>query len=290
MNNDKLIIEERSRDIGNFMVGRLLPFRKKRQVGPFTFIDHMGPAELHAPNWIDVDQHPHIGLCTFTYLLEGEIHHRDSTGADQVIKPGDVGLMSSGKGVTHTERTPSDRREDDVHRIHGYQIWIALPKEKEEMDPRFDYIAADQVPQWKADHMNFKLLAGKAYGHESPLPLQSELFVLDVSAEEEAVLEINGELSGEIAFLVNRGSIVEDGEVIDEGQLMVSKTQNTCKIKLSKDSRVLIFGGLMLSEPRHLYWNFVSSSKERIEEAKKLWQDRGFPKVPNDETYIPLPE
>lgn len=287
--NDRLIIEERSRDIGNFMVGRLLPFRRKRQVGPFTFIDHMGPTTLHKPNWMDVDQHPHIGLCTFTYLLQGEVQHKDSTGAEQIIKAGDVGMMTSGKGVTHTERTPKHLRSQEQLVMHGYQIWIALPIEKEDMEPRFDYLASAAVPAWKTDHMHIRLLAGEAYGHQSPLPIHSDLFVLDVEAFEDTTLDINGELEGEIAVLVNKGSIIDDGQVIEAGQLMVSVTENECMIALKKGTRIMIFGGPTLPEPRYLNWNFVSTSKDKIAQARKDWIDGKFPQVPGDDTYIPLP-
>ncbi|WP_235297319.1 pirin family protein [Portibacter marinus] len=287
--NDKLVIEERSRSIGNFMVGRLLPFRKKRQVGPFTFVDHMGPIDLGNDRWIDVDQHPHIGLCTFTYLFEGEIEHKDSTGAVQIIRSGDVGLMTSGKGVTHTERTPAASRNKKNQRLHGYQIWIALPIDKEEIEPRFDFIRSEKLPTWKHNDLSIKLLAGKAFGRESSLPISSDLFVLHIEADDDNSFEINGELKGEIGFLVNKGKIIEDGEEITEGQLMISKTEDTCSVALNKGTRLLVFGGKALEEPRYLYWNFVSSSRERLERAKEDWKARRFPKVKGDDTYIPLP-
>lgn len=288
-NNERLIINERARDIGNFMVGRLLPFRKKRQVGPFTFIDHMGPTILKAPNWMDVDQHPHIGLCTFTYLLEGRVEHRDSTGAHQVIHAGDVGMMTAGRAVSHTERTPPELRKQKSIPVHGYQIWIALPKEKEEMEPRFDYVKSKDLPKWKLNGLTMKLLAGKAFGQESPLPIHSELFVLDIIADEDSALDIKGQLFGEIAVLVNVGTVVEGGHEINAGQLMVSKADNQCCIELQAGSRIMIFGGPKLPEERFLYWNFVSSSKERLELAKVDWKNKKFPKVPGDNTYIPLP-
>lgn len=288
-NNEKLIVEERSRDIGNFMVGRLLPFRKKRQVGPFTFVDHMGPTRLTAPHWVDVDQHPHIGLCTFTYLLEGAIQHKDSTGADQLIKAGDVGLMTAGRGVTHTERTPVSLRDDDAHLLHGYQIWIALPLEKEEMSPRFDFLPSRDVPKWSDDDLTMALLAGKAYGRTSPLPVHSDMFVLDITATEDTSLSIEGEVDGEIAILVQKGSIKDCDEEITAGQLMISKSDSQCAVQLSAGTRVLLFGGPALEEERHLYWNFVSSSKSRLEKAKADWMAKRFPKVPGDDTYIRLP-
>jgi len=146
MANNRLLVNERQADLGNFMVGRLLPFRKKRQVGPFTFIDHMGPAKLGNGKYVDVDQHPHIGLSTLTYLFEGEIEHKDSIGSVQVISPGDVGFMTSGSGVTHTERTPVHKRGNEEFIMHGYQIWVALPKDKENIAPQFDYYPSKDIP------------------------------------------------------------------------------------------------------------------------------------------------
>lgn len=289
MNNEKLIVEERSRDLGNFLVGRLLPFRKKRQVGPFTFIDHMGPAEMSAPKFMDVDQHPHIGLSTLTYLLEGEIEHRDSTGAVKNICPGDVGFMTAGKGVTHTERTPQHLRTEMPHTVHGYQVWVAMPKGKEEMSPRFDFISKEELPKWEENGVQMTLVAGEGYGRKSPLPVHSPLFMLEVKTEAATCLKINGELEGEIAIVVTNGQVTEGEETIEAGQMLISKTENACHINLEKNTRLLLFGGKPFPEERFLLWNFVSSSKERLQEAKADWKNKQFPKVPNDDTYIPMP-
>lgn len=290
MGNNKMLIEERSREVGNFLVGRLLPFRKKRQVGPFTFIDHMGPSHIGPGKYMDVDQHPHIGLSTLTYLLEGEVEHRDSTGAVQLIKAGDVGFMSSGKGVTHTERTPISQRDGKLHPVHGYQVWVALPKEKEEMEPRFDFIQEKELPKWQENNLEITLVAGKGFGEKSPLPVHSPLFMVDVLAHEKTCLEIHGQLEGEIAIVVTRGQIIDDDEIIAQGQMLISKTEDECTITLEKDSRILLFGGKPLPEERFLFWNFVSSSKERLEKAREDWKYMRFPKVAGDNTYIPLPE
>ncbi|MEP4533443.1 MAG: pirin family protein [Cyclobacteriaceae bacterium] len=289
MNNEKLIVEERSRDIGKFLVGRLLPFRKKRQVGPFTFTDHMGPITLPKGDALNVDQHPHIGLSTLTYLLEGHIHHHDSTGADQVIGPGDVGFMTAGKGVTHTERSPQWEKETDNLTVHGYQIWVALPKEKEEMEPRFDYIPSGDLPSWSQDGLNIKVVAGEAFGKQSPLPVHSPLFMVDITAEDVSELKIKDQVKGEIAFVVVNGKVIDEGQEIGPGQMLISKSENECSITVEKGTRLLMFGGEPLPEERFLYWNFVSSSKERLEQAKEDWINHRFPKIPEDDTYIPLP-
>ncbi len=284
-----MIVNERSRDIGNFLVGRLLPFRKKRQVGPFTFIDHMGPALIKAPKFMDVDQHPHIGLSTLTYLLEGQIEHRDSTGAHQVISSGDVGFMTAGKGVTHTERTPPNLRQEEAHSLHGYQIWVALPKEKEEITPRFDFLSKDLLPTWEENGLTMTLVAGEGYGRKSPLPVHSPLFMIDVKASETTCLEINGQLEGEIAMVVTNGKVIDDTTTIEAGQMLISKTEDACVINLEKGTRLLLFGGQAPPEERFLFWNFVSSSKERLEKAKEDWKNKKFPIVQGDDSYIPLP-
>ena len=290
MANNKLLVDERQTNLGNFMVGRLLPFRKKRQVGPFTFIDHMGPAELGDGKYVDVDQHPHIGLSTLTYLFEGEVEHKDSTGSEQVISPGDVGFMTSGKGVTHTERTPQFRRESGSFKMHGYQIWVALPKEKEEMDPRFDFYPKEDLPTIKKENLTIKVVAGNAFGQSAPLQGYSPLFMVDVFAEEETTLDLRDQLKGEVAFVIVSGSIISQEQKVNAGQMLISKTDEECEICMDKNTRILLFGGAPLPEERFLMWNFVSHSKERLQKAKDDWMNKEFPKVPGDDTYIPIPD
>ncbi|MEQ6165840.1 pirin family protein [Ekhidna sp. MALMAid0563] len=289
MSNTDLIIEERSRDIGDFLVGRLIPFRKKRMVGPFIFIDHMGPTTIKPGTYLDIDQHPHIGLSTLTYLFEGEVRHQDSIGSDQHIKPGSVNWMTAGKGVVHTERTPTELRHGQQFTMHGYQIWVALPIEKEDMDPEFHHLAATELPTWKEGSANFKLIAGKGFGKESPLPVHSDLFMIEIETEDTFDLHVKGQLSGEIGFCIVEGSINACDQKVEKGNMLVSKTDNECGLQIAAKSRVLLFGGEPFPEERHIFWNFVSSSKEKIEAAKESWRNKSFPQVPNDETYIPLP-
>ncbi|MFK7758014.1 MAG: pirin family protein [Flavobacteriales bacterium] len=289
-NNEKLIVEERSRDIGNFLVGRLLPFSKKRQVGPFTFIDHMGPSTMGPEKFMDVDQHPHIGLSTLTYLLEGAIEHKDSTGAHQIIHTRDVGFMTAGKGVAHTERTPLQFRDGNTYPVHGYQVWVALPKEKEEMEPRFDFVPHSKLPKWEKDGMKLTLIAGEGFGRVAPLPVHSPLFMMEVEATEDAELCIAGELKGEIAVVVCEGQIQDGENTISAGQMMISKTEDECSIALQRGTRVLLFGGEPFPEERFLLWNFASHSKDRLKQAAEDWKTRKFPKIEGDHTYIPMPE
>ncbi len=290
MANNKLLLEERQTDLGNFIVGRLLPFRKKRQVGPFTFIDHMGPSKIGNGNYMDVDQHPHIGLSTLTYLLEGEIEHRDSTGSVQVISPGDIGFMTSGSGVSHTERTPKEKRGKGSSVLHGYQVWVALPKDKEEIAPSFDFYAKKDILTWEMEGLSLKLLAGNAFGKSALLQGYSPLFMVDIFAPEETTLNLHGQLEGEVAFVIVKGSINSQGQEVKAGQMLISKTDDECEICLDKNTQILLFGGAALPEEHFLSWNFVSHSKERLKKAKADWINKKFPKVPDDDTYIPFPD
>ena len=284
-----LIIEERSRDIGDFLVGRLIPFRKKRMIGPFIFIDHMGPTTLGPKKYMDVDQHPHIGLSTLTYMLEGEIMHEDSIGTKKVIQPGSVNWMTAGSGVSHTERTPETLRNGSQFRAHGYQIWVALPKHLEEMDPEFHHISSEKLPSWQDGTAHFTLVAGTGYGKTSPVPVHSDLFMVEVKNQATYELKIKGEVSGEIGICIVEGSIQACEERVDQGNILVSKVDDTCTITMLPNTHVLLFGGVPFPEERHIYWNFVSSSIERIEEAKEAWENKTFPMMASDNTYVPLP-
>ncbi|SEK43686.1 hypothetical protein SAMN04487910_0524 [Aquimarina amphilecti] len=290
MSNQGLIIEERSRDIGDFLVGRLIPFRKKRMVGPFIFIDHMGPTIIKKGKYMDVDQHPHIGLSTLTYLMDGEIIHQDSIGTNQRISPGSVNWMVAGKGVTHTERTPNDMRNGTEFLAHGYQIWIALPKHLENMEPEFHHLDKAEIPYWKDGTTEFRLIAGKGYGKISSLPVHSELFMIEVKTTERYELGIKGELQGEIGICIVDGEIQACETIISKGNMLVSKIEDTCTVVLEPNTHVLLFGGQPFPEERHIYWNFVSSSKENLEKAKEKWRNKQFPKVPNDTSYVTMPE
>lgn len=289
MSNIGLIIEERSRDIGDFLVGRLIPFRKKRMIGPFIFIDHMGPTALGPTKYMDVDQHPHMGLSTLTFMLEGEIVHEDSLGTHQRIRPGSVNWMTAGKGVTHTERTPKDLRNGNVFTAHGYQIWVALPKELEEMEPQFHHIDAKDLPKWEEGNTRFTLVAGKGYGKESPVPVHSELFMVEIQNKEPYTLNVNGNLKGEIGICIVSGGIEACGETVGEGNILVSKVEDTCNISLKPNTHLLLFGGEPFPEERYIYWNFVSSDQTKLEWAKTAWANKTFPMMENDNTYVPLP-
>ncbi|QLG46901.1 pirin family protein [Costertonia aggregata] len=289
MSNIGLIIEERSRDIGDFLVGRLIPFRKKRMIGPFIFIDHMGPTQLGPNTYMDVDQHPHIGLSTLTFMLEGELMHEDSMGTKQRIRPGSVNWMVAGKGVSHTERTPSDLRNGTVFTAHGYQIWVALPMHLEDVAPEFHHFEPSELPTWKDGFAEFKLIAGKGYGKESPVPVHSPLFMVEIKTTHTYELNTKDHLRGEIGICIVEGSIEACGEIIQKGNIVVSKVEDTCHTVLRPNTHILLFGGEVFPEERHIYWNFVSSDKEKIEIAKQKWAQKTFPMMQNDDTYVPLP-
>lgn len=289
MSNTDLIIEERSRDIGDFLVGRLIPFRKKRMVGPFIFIDHMGPSEVGPGKYLDIGQHPHIGLSTLTYLFEGEIHHQNSIGSDQIIKPRSVNWMTAGRGVVHTERTPQALRDGSISSMHGYQIWVALPKELEDMDPVFHHIEGARLPQWEDSGARFKLVAGKGFGKVSPVPVHSDLFMIEITTEADYQLSIKDQLQGEIGICIVKGEINACDQVVKKGNMLISKMENACDLTIKKGSLILLFGGEPFPEYCHIFWNFVSSSKDKIEEAKADWQNKRFSEVEGDDSYIPVP-
>ncbi|MEP0265834.1 pirin family protein [Dokdonia sp.] len=291
MSNTGLIIEERSRDIGDFLVGRLLPFRKKRMVGPFVFIDHMTPTVLGPETYMDVGQHPHIGLATLTYLLEGKITHKDSMGSDHIILPGSVNWMVAGKGCTHTERTPQEaRNKKEIFTMHGYQIWVALPKELEDITPEFHHIKAEDLPRWTDKGAHYTLVAGTAFSRTSPVPVHSDLFMIDITTKHDHTFTAQGNLKGEIGICIVSGSITACDQTIMAGHMLVSKTEDICTIHITANSQVLIFGGQPFPEERFIHWNFVSHSKEKIEIAKEKWKVGDFPKVANDNSYVPLPD
>lgn len=288
MSNISLIIEERAADIGNFMVGRLLPFKQKRAVGPFVFIDHMGPANLKDYQNLDVAPHPHIGLSTLTYLFEGAIMHRDSIGSVMEIQPGAVNWMTAGKGVVHSERTPEYLRTSEK-RLHGLQIWVAMPKELEEIEPNFTHIPAETIPHWEQDGMFLKLIAGNLFGHASPVPVYSPLYFLEIKSKEAVKVNIGSDLFGESALYILNGTIQSEGIQYHPKHILIAKDARLCEFEMAENTTVYIFGGEPFPEERFIYWNFVSSDKERIETAKQDWLEQNFPEVPGETEFVPLP-
>ncbi|EAZ80227.1 pirin family protein [Algoriphagus machipongonensis] len=291
--NIGLVLEEKATSIGNFMVGRLLPFKQKRAVGPFLFIDHMGPACLKEHQNVDVPPHPHIGISTLTYLFEGSIFHRDSLGNAIEIKPGEVNWMTAGKGVVHSERTPEYLRKDDKF-LHGFQIWIGLPKELEQSDPSFHHINKEEIPTWEESGIAYKLIAGEIIGKKSPVPTHSPLYFLEISTKEAQKITIGDKLFGEVGMYVLSGSVKIEGNDYGSKQLLVAKNASLCEFDTNGETTLYLFGGDPFPEERFMFWNFVHSDKEVLEQAKKNWKEQNleaFPKIPNDDQeFVPLPE
>lgn len=284
----ELVIGSRAKDIGAFEVRRLLPASERQRVGPFIFFDHMGPAQLEPGPGMAVRPHPHIGLATVTFLFEGAIRHQDSLGFDQEITPGAVNWMTAGRGIVHSERTP-EALQDAGSRLHGLQVWLALPLEAEETEPSFVHHPADTLPRVVTPGVRLALIAGEAYGERSPVEVASETFYLAGEMEAEAELALP-EGHEERALYVVSGGVEVEGEAIPSATMVVFRSGAEPRLRATEPSRVALLGGAALPGERHLWWNLVSSSRERIEQAKADWQAGRFPGVPGDPEFIPLPE
>jgi redox-sensitive bicupin YhaK (pirin superfamily) len=282
------IIVPRSRDIGGLEVGRVLPSARRRMVGPFVFLDQMGPAVLAAGRGIDVRPHPHIGLATVTYLFDGEILHRDSLGSVQPIRAGAVNWMTAGRGITHSERTPPELRQADVA-LYGIQSWVALPAPHEEDAPSFLHVDRAALPVIEGEGKTVRLIAGTLYGARAPVPVLWPTFYADVSLAAAACLELPTEHEERAAYLLE-GAVAIDGETFEPGQLLVFAPGAALTIGAAAPARLMLLGGAPMDGPRHIWWNFVASSRERIEQAKADWKQGRFPAVPDEGEPIPLPE
>ncbi len=282
------IIVPRARDIGGFEVRRALPSAKRQMIGPFIFFDQMGPAELLVGGGLDVRPHPHIGLATVTYLFDGEIHHRDSLGTDQVIRPGDLNWMTAGKGIVHSEREDPERKAR-TRSIFGIQSWVALPKHLEETAPDFEHHGVDALPVLSDGGAHVRVIAGELYGARSPVRTATETIYADITLLPGGRVPIDAGHE-ERAIYTMVGEIEIAGDRFGPGQLLVFKPGDTVTVTAGEDARFLLLGGEPMDGPRHIWWNFVSSSKERIEEAKENWRQRRFDVVPGDEVeFTPLP-
>jgi hypothetical protein len=284
----ELVIDQRRRDLGGFEVGRLLPFAARRMVGPFIFLDRMGPAEFAAgiPRSVDVRPHPHIGLSTLTYLFEGEIMHRDSVGSEQAIRPGEVNWMTAGRGITHSERFERARREGG--RMDGLQAWVALPKEREETDPAFFHHGMDELPELSEKGVRRRLIAGEAHGARSPVRTHSPLFYLQCTLEAGAREQLPNGVAERAAYVIE-GEVEADGQRFGAGRLLVFGKGGPAVLEARTPAQLMLLGGEPVGE-RFIEWNFVSSSKARIEQAKADWR-AGRMKLPDRdrEEFIALP-
>jgi redox-sensitive bicupin YhaK (pirin superfamily) len=285
----ELDIEARPRDLGNgFTVRRLLPAAELRMVGPFIFLDHMGPVQLAAGQGLDVRPHPHINLATVTYLFDGEILHRDSLGSEQPIRPGAVNWMTAGRGIVHSERSPAVVRKTGAH-VHGIQLWVALPKAAEEVEPSFRHHGAGDIPEVERKGVRLRVVAGSAYGATSPVEVLSPLFYVEARLNRGAELQLPDQFAGRAAYVVE-GSIACQGQTHGASVMLVFRTGAAASLTAREPARVMLLGGAALDGERYIEWNFVSSSKARIELAKDDWRAGRFPRVPGDAVeFIPLP-
>jgi redox-sensitive bicupin YhaK (pirin superfamily) len=283
------LIVTRTRDLGDgFHVRRALPSAQRRMVGPFIFLDQMGPAVFRSGQGLDVRPHPHIGLATVTYLFEGEILHRDSLGVVQPIRPGEVNWMTAGRGIVHSERTGPEARSAGGG-LFGIQAWLALPKQHEETAPAFVHHAADTLPFLEGEGVRMRLIAGALHGKRSPVQTLSDMFYADVALEACAGLVLRAEYE-ERALYLAEGTVEIDGTAFSPGELLVFRPGSEIALQASTPARMVLLGGEPMDGPRHIFWNFVSSSKERLEEAKAYWKAGRFAQVPQETEFIPLPE
>lgn len=282
------VIVPRARDLGGFEVRRALPAIGRRMVGPFVFLDQMGPAEFITGHGIDVRPHPHIGLATVTYLYEGEIMHRDSLGSDLPIRPGDVNWMTAGRGITHSERT-SPALKASGGPLFGIQSWVALPKAHEETAPAFVHVGKGDLPALEAEGKKVRVIAGSLWGITSPVETLHETIYADAILAAGASLPIPA-THEERAIYTLSGMVTIAGDAFGPGRLLVFRPGDAITVTATEDSRLLVLGGEPMDGPRHIWWNFVSSDKDRIEAAKAAWKAGAFPKVPGDGEFIPLPD
>jgi redox-sensitive bicupin YhaK (pirin superfamily) len=281
-----LRIEPKIADLGDFSVRRALPAPERRMVGPFVFFDHMGPAEFPPGKSISVRPHPHIGIATITYLFEGEILHHDSLGVTQPITAGAVNLMVAGSGIVHSERPGSDLHT--TSHLHGIQSWIALPADQEEIDATFTHYPSDALPEIQMEGAKVRVILGEAYGERSPVDTFSRTLYLDVDLKAGATITLP-DAEEELAIYVAEGAVEVDGESIPAGVMAVACPSESLTLRGLEPSRIMVVGGSNIGS-RHMYWNFVSSRRERIDQAKQYWREMRFAMVPGDAEFIPLPD
>jgi redox-sensitive bicupin YhaK (pirin superfamily) len=283
------IITPVTHDLGAFKVRRTLPSKPRTMVGPFIFVDQFGPARLPAGQGMDVRPHPHINLATVTYLFEGAVEHRDSLGTHQVIEPGAINLMTAGSGIVHSERSPSSERAGGPT-LYGMQTWLALPDGKEELNPAFEHVDGSALPLVEGDGVSARVLMGSLWGKTAAITQHSQTIYADIMLEAGASVPVDGD-ADERAVLVTEGVASLDGHKLDLFTLYVLAPGQAMSLKGETPSRIMLLGGEAFATKRHVWWNFVSSSRDRINQAKEDWKARRFPIVPGDEEeFIPIPE
>ena len=286
------VVRERAkghqRDLGGgFTVSRVLPAAHGHAVGPFVFLDHMGPVTLPAGQTLDVRPHPHIGLATVTYLWQGRIEHRDGLGTTQIIEPGAVNWMSAGNGIVHSERT-SEADRAKPQSLHGLQLWVALPLDLEQGAAHFEHIEAGALPLLQLDGISGRVVAGTAYGQRSPVTIASELFYVDANVAQGKRLRLPDEHIQRAAYVVD-GAMHAGGDSLQRGELVSFKPGEDVELVADVDTHVVLLGGAPLDAPRYMWWNFVASSESLLQQARQDWREQRYPMVPGDAEFIPLP-
>jgi redox-sensitive bicupin YhaK (pirin superfamily) len=281
-----LQIEPQTKDLGEFSVARLLPDKRRQRVGPFIFFDHIGPADFPPGKGVNVRAHPHIGLATITYLFDGEMLHRDSLGFVQEIRAGEVNWMTAGRGIVHSEKV-TEQILASGQRLHGIQTWVALPIEHEDMDPRFEHYAADKIPAVAREGADIRVVIGSAYGETSPVKSASETLYVELKLEAGAQLELPE--AQEIGVFVVAGDVAVEGETVAAGVLAILRDAVKASITANTSAHVMLCGGATLEGERIVWWNFVSSDRERLNKAKRDWLEGRFDPVPGESDFIPLP-
>ncbi|WP_395374130.1 pirin family protein [Marinicella sp. W31] len=276
-------------DLGGFSVRRALPNPKHDLIGPFVFFDHFGPVTFPPGKGIDVRPHPHIGIATVTYLFEGQIIHRDSLGNTGAIEPGEVNLMSTGKGMVHSERTAEDVFNNES-RLHGIQLWLALPLELEEMEPEFIHYPKQDIPRNREDNVIYSVIMGEAMHLSSPVKTYSPMFYCEVFSTATTTVHLTSPNNDQQGIYIATGSIEFEGHTYQQGDLICSESAQDLHVILTDETRILYFGGQQLEGKRHKHWNFVSSRRERIQQAREDWKAMRFDLIPDDQDdFIPLP-
>ncbi|AXE93419.1 pirin family protein [Paraburkholderia sp. SIMBA_050] len=283
----KAVLKPHLRDVGNLTVRRVLPALAARLIGPFIFFDHMGPATLEPGVGLDVRPHPHIGLATVTYLFEGAVMHRDSLGSEQKIVPGDVNWMTAGRGIVHSERTPAEDRASGLT-MHGIQTWVALPLEDEDIEPSFAHHAAHTLPVVERNGVTLRVIAGTAFGETSPVATFSGTLYVAAQFAPGGAFALEPEHEERGVYLVD-GDLEIDGAPLEPGQMAVLALDETVTLASTQGARVMLLGGEKLDGERFIEWNFVASSREKIEAAKLAWSNQEMGKVPGETEWIPLP-
>jgi redox-sensitive bicupin YhaK (pirin superfamily) len=284
-----LVIVPRTRDLGDgFAVRRALPHGKRQMVGPFIFFDHFGPVQFVSGQGMDVRPHPHIGLATVTYLFDGSIMHRDSEGNVQEIQPGAMNLMTAGRGIAHSERTPDVQRANG-QKMLGLHSWIALPKDREEIAPTFQHYGADSLPSVQDSGFTARVIAGSSFGVASKVDMVSPWFYAEVSLDEGKTVPLDADHEERAIYVVD-GEVEIAGERFEGPRMLIFRPGDRITVRATRPTRMMFLGGTALEGPRYVWWNFVSSSKERIEQAKEDWKSGRFEAVPDETEFIPLPE